>query len=88
MKAFDIVAYTFQADLLCPSCTVLRLVLEERAPETGEDAETVLNILAAFEHVNREDERTFDSDDFPKVVFGSQIDAHLEEVCGDCGVGL
>jgi hypothetical protein len=36
--------------------------------------------------IDREDERTFDSDTFPKVVFADQIEGG--EYCGGCGTEL
>jgi hypothetical protein len=86
MKAFDIVAYTYEAEILCPACLIGRLVHEGKVPDVDDPAETVLDIHAAFEHVDRQDESTFDSDDFPKVVFASQVEDG--ESCGECEEAL
>lgn len=89
-KAWDIVAYTFKADTYCPECIIGQL-------PTGEDeafdgwglgngvylsTEDNLSEIAYAFGIDREDEYSFDSGDFPKVVFSSQIED--DEYCGNC----
>jgi hypothetical protein len=85
MRATDVVAYTYQADIYHPEC-VLALMADQgmTAPE-GFDTEEALDYLAGhfFPSVDRYDEYSFDSDDFPKVVFSSQVED--TEWCGGCG---
>ena len=91
-KAWDIVGYTFQADTYCPDCIIGALPTGEGqaydgwALAPGADpmsTEDNLNEIAAAFQIDRQDERSFDSGDFPKVIFSSQIqDA---EYCGHCG---
>lgn len=91
MKATDIVAYTFKADIYCPDCITEVLptgegeafdgwALAEGAPVMSTEAN--LNEIAFAFGIDRENEYSFDSDEFPKVVFSSQIEE--AENCGKC----
>ena len=92
MTALDtIVAYTYWADTYCPDCIVAQVVSDEHNPRAERaneathylaTAEENLNRMARALDIDREDERTFDSDDFPKVVFSVQIEE--PETCGAC----
>jgi hypothetical protein len=64
------VAYMFQADLYTPAGLVNRLVeLGIRSPGAWSmSAEDVLDQWANDEGVERNDEYSFNSDDFPKVI--------------------
>ena len=84
MHATDIVAYTYQAETLCPPCTMAAMSDAPAIP--GADAEIVLDFVAQILGVDRDDESSFDSGDFPKVIFGSQIEDI--ESCGQCGEEL
>lgn len=84
MRSDAIVGYTFQADILCPSCTVKKL-FDEDTSELG-SPEMLLNFAAERVGIDRTDERSFDSDDFPKVIFAVQVEE--DERCGDCGEAL
>lgn len=81
--ATAIVAYTFTADQFCPACIMAKFNADGRL---GDDVEAVLDWHATQLGVDRHDERSFDSGDFPKVVFSSQIED--QEFCGDCGEEL
>jgi len=70
MSAADIVGYIYKADLVCPPC-ILGLVQMSHAEHF--DAEQGLDAIARFFGINREDESSFDSGDFPKVIFGDQV---------------
>lgn len=93
-KSTDIAGYTYQADIYCPECTqtIAAHGLEDKVPQgdpwqntgTGEQsAEDLLDRWAQSLGIDRYDERSYDSDDFPKVVFDDSL---LEEgeVCGNC----
>lgn len=91
-RGFDIIAYQYAADIYCPLCirTVAAFQLAapgEAAfmgrPEDGDNAEQFLDRWAAKAGVDRIDESTFDSGDFPKVVFASQ--GEETEHCAECG---
>ncbi len=81
-------AYIYRADLVCPTCVVMGLHGEGRVTLAALDmgTEDVLDQLAAAEGIDREDEHTFDSGDFPKIVFDSELDEHVR--CGGCGEEL
>jgi hypothetical protein len=90
-NAASVVAYAYKAAIYCPNCIVQEVAnsfLVNPDPETGSwtkrpyDTETCLRWLAANAGINCEDERTYDSDDFPKVVFGDQV--WEEEHCSNC----
>ena len=83
-KAFDeIVAYTLSGDIYCPEC-VLEVMDARQYQGSVEDN---LNEIASDPSypINRNDEHSFDSDVFPKVVFSSQLE---DNFCGACEVML
>jgi hypothetical protein len=71
--ASDIVGYTYRADyiyrteLYCPGC-ILAVVNGLTVDHAADTAERDLDVLAAEHGIDRYDESTFDSGDFPKVV--------------------
>lgn len=92
MATTDIVAYTLNADLYCPDCVLDVLPTGEGqaydgwALAPGADPMTTeanLDEIAAAFGIDREDEHTFDSNEFPKVVFGDQVES--DDHCGSCG---
>lgn len=87
MKATDVVGYTFNANEFHPTCVLRALGYSKRTAETLV-VEDELNELAGDRNIDRHDEHSFDSGDFPKVVFGSQLKACDEDgtprVCGVC----
>jgi hypothetical protein len=86
VSATDIVGYTFQAENICPEC-IVKAVTGVGSEIIGfvVDIEGVLDIVAGALKINRHDENTFDSDDFPKVIFSSQIEE--PEKCAKCKWG-
>lgn len=99
MRGSDLVAYMFEADLYCETDLVARLIREGRLSVTAESmpTELALDQLAGVEGIDRENERSFDSDDFPKPVLREQCipqddESELEEeypsMCGECGCVL
>ena len=91
MDTWTIVGYQFQADLYCGRCAIDALLGTEDAARywvAGHgDVENIFDNLARARRIDREDEYSFDSDDFPKVVFYGDV---LEdgENCGTCGCEL
>lgn len=82
----SIVGYTYSDDMYCLDCMreialgwvdVPVRVRREVADEATED---VLAAMAKFLSINRLDEGSFDSGDFPKVVFEDMI---CQANCGD-----
>jgi hypothetical protein len=97
----DIVAYTYRAANYCPRCIVGRLTVNpgdtgHRTTPWDTDPDTVethLDTLARLGGIDRDDERSFDSGDFPKVVFRDSADdyAYTEgepERCATCGEAI
>jgi hypothetical protein len=84
---FDsIVAYTYNAEQLCVDCmhpVSVQIFRDAGGKVESMSVETNLDAAALYTKVNRQDEHTFDSDDFPKVVLSIQIDGC--ERCTRCG---
>lgn len=88
MRSDTIVAYTYRASMLCPGCIMAEFNSDGRL---GDDVEAVLDWHAKMRGIDREDERSFDSGDFPKVVFADQVsdfERFEDAACMDCGEGL
>lgn len=88
MHATDIVAYAYAADIYCPDCTRHMAegaisALVGRVVYPSWPTEGTLDVWAAAAMVNRHEEETFDSGDFPKVVFASD-EWNESSVCGSC----
>lgn len=68
-------AFTFKADVYHPGCIVPAMTATNDyegwglAPGVDMDIEKNLDEIAAAFSINRGDEASFDSDEFPKVVF-------------------
>lgn len=90
MHATEIVGYTFNADIYCPECVVEMLPTGEGEAYDGwalahgvrMSTEDNLTELALAFGIDRMEERTFDSDEFPKVIFACQVED--PEYCGRC----
>jgi hypothetical protein len=78
----DIVGYTFNGDEYCPGC-----ILNMFGNVLDTSAEALMDREAAALGIDRQDERSYDSGDFPKVIFGSDVESD-EERCGGCGESL
>lgn len=81
-------AYIFKADMYCPGCIVGAMVSTQGFKGWGlaggitMPVEENLDEIAAAFAIDRDDETSFDSDEFPKVVFADQVGDHQ---CGCCG---
>lgn len=88
-----IAGYVYRAEILCPGCMLASLPTGPGEAFDGwadcsvprMTAEDNLDELAAAFGFDRMDETTFDSDDFPKVIFGLDAEG---ETCGQCGAWL
>lgn len=76
----DIAAYYFRGEYWAPEAIVARLTVnpgdgyhEERRKDDMADIERELNLLARISGINREDEQSYGSDEFPKVVHKSEM---------------
>lgn len=87
MRPDTIVGYTYKAENVCPNCVLVRLLqAKEASPavlEEGTSTEDWLDQIAGANAIDRQDERSFDSDEFPKVVFADSVED--DESCGVCG---
>ncbi len=92
MYDIRIVAYSYHADIFCPECIVTAVCAAEHLETTpaapAMAAEDLLNQLAEYGGIDRDNETSFDSDDFPKVVLGLNVCDGEHEHCADCGVDL
>ena len=85
-----VIAYTYRADIYCNSCIVDMLPTGDDeqfdgwalADGVAMSTEANLDEIASAFGIDRYDESTFDSGDFPKVVFSHQTDG--SEYCGAC----
>lgn len=77
-KSDAIVGYTFKAQQFCPEHLIEFMVQNGYLSPAARDmrVEDVLDQHAGAEGVDREDQHSFDSDDFPKTI----LDQQLEEV--------
>ena len=86
-----IVGYTYDAENLCPRCTMDYMV-SDQSEIPGNSIEEKLDYIASIganprgEVINRQDENSFDSGVFPKVIFASQVEEN--EQCYHCGESL
>lgn len=74
-KAGTIVAYSFPGTY-CPEHLIEELIVRGLAAPAARDmaVEDVLDQIAGANGIDRGDERTFDSNEFPKVIFSSDIE--------------
>lgn len=89
-SATDIVGYMFDADIYCPPCTRRVAARYAEMNEKASDYVSLPELMrfwAENEGIDWEDEHSYDSGDFPKVVFGSQVESD-EEKCGSCHESL
>ena len=91
LKSDAIVGYTYDAENLCPRCTIDYMV-SDQSEIPGNSIEEKLDYIASIganprgEVINRHDENSFDSGVFPKVIFASQVEEN--EQCYHCGESL
>lgn len=85
--ANKIVGYTFNTEILCPKCVMRQMVAVSQASPAALDmsAEDALTQIADAIGLDRMDESSFDSSDFPKVVFACCIES---DCCFECGEAL
>jgi hypothetical protein len=96
-KSYDIVGYTYNAENYCPDHIVEQI--DGQAPVPEREAEAKLDYLAGMFGIDRYDERSFDSGNFPKVIFRDQAHdgcnlandygpGQCGDRCGACGEPL
>lgn len=80
----DIVGYTYMAANFTPDALIEEMVSRGELSPAARDmgAEEVLDQHAAANGIDRQDEHTFDSDDFPKVIFEDHLTTDDHEWMG------
>jgi hypothetical protein len=80
-----IVGYDYRASRYCPTHLIEQLVADGDASPAAIDMneEEVLDQIAGANGIDRRDERSFDSGDFPKVVLS--VNTEGEDACETCG---
>lgn len=79
MASTDIVAYTGDAENLCPGCAA-----ESVGWNGTGNPHQYLETAAADHGIDVTDEYSFDSSEWPKVIFDYQIE-DTDEACAGCG---
>jgi hypothetical protein len=87
MKSYTIVGYTFNTENYCVDCTREMFTPENLTIPADASTEGVLEAASLARGINRLDESSYDSSEFPKVIFASQIESD-EEYCGNCHESL
>ena len=82
-----ITGYVYRADIYCPTCIIETMVAGGEASPAARDmsVEDALDQIADANAIDRYDEWSFDTDDFPKVIFSIDDD---DCYCGRCGKRL
>ncbi|WP_327357746.1 hypothetical protein [Streptomyces sp. NBC_01304] len=75
-----VVGYTYQAENLCPSCTKKALRANGIKVQNGKPHEDAIRRAAQNLKIDFDDERSYDSDDFPKAVTEQQCETKLTEL--------
>jgi len=84
----DVVGYAYRADTYCPYCIagVMDAYGLWTPPEAGEERlDELLSRASGSLGIDRFHESSYDSDDFPKVVFRDQA---ANDRCCECGKRL
>lgn len=84
----EIAAYLYRADLHCPACIIEAMIAARDAAPAARDmpVEDVLDQIADAMAIDRHDETTYDSSEFPKAVH--RIDLTHDDHCGTCHAEL
>jgi len=81
----NIVGYDYRASRYCPTHLIERLVADGVASPAAVDMneEDVLDQVAGANGIDRNNESTFDSGDFPKVLLSLHTERDACETCGE-----
>jgi hypothetical protein len=76
MKAFDIVGYSWNAENYTPGGLIEAMIANGQASPAARDMDTeeVLDQIANANAIDRYNERSYDSAEFPKVIFASDVE--------------
>jgi hypothetical protein len=83
---YEVCGYVYRADVYCPAHTVEAVLIREGLEGHGLShvPSEALDLMARFRGINLDDEYTWDSDDFPKVILGYQTEDN-DSHCATCG---
>ena len=78
--------YVYRADTYCSRCIRGKLIGSSAEPNYPEviEPDALLTLAAEWRGIDRDDERSFDSDDFPKGPYVARSD-ESPTLCGRCG---
>ncbi len=79
----DIAGYQYRADTYCEGC-ILDVVKANNAERPRVEGSPNLEDLAEILGVDANDEYSFDSDNFPKVIFSWDEAGDCPDICGAC----
>jgi hypothetical protein len=83
-RSDELAAYLYRADLYCPACVIEAMIATRDASPAARDmpTEAVFDQCAEAMVVNRGDETSYGSDEFPKAVFLDALDN--DDRCAAC----
>jgi len=90
VHSWDVVGYTYKADEYCEDCIVEEVKQDflRKYPTWGWPSESPsldLDQLAKFVAIDRDDEHSYDTDDFPKVILSYSESGDTPDTCCKCG---
>ena len=87
-RSDDLAAYTYRADLYCPDCVIEAMITHRDASPAARDmtVEAMLDQCADAMAIDRSDDTSFDSSEFPKPVFLDALDP--DDRCAACQSSL
>lgn len=70
-RSDEVAAYAYRAEIYCPACIIAAMIVAGDASPAAREmpAEDVLDQCAEAAAIDRTDETSFDSAEFPKVAF-------------------
>lgn len=77
VKSWTVLGYVYKADTYCPDC-MLGILRDEHPGIRGSTVEDIGTAIG----VDWEDEYSYDSSEFPKVIFADHVE---DDVCAECG---
>lgn len=78
----EVVGYTYQAENLCPSCTLKAMRASGIKVARGRSHEDAIRLAAEKLGIDYDDQHSYDSGTFPKPVTEQQCETELDEVPG------
>lgn len=79
----EVVGYTYQAENLCPSCTLKAMRANGIKVQKGKPHQDAIRRAAQNLNVDFDDEHSYDSGNFPKTLTKQQCETELTEIPDD-----